>query len=358
MWNLLHGDVGYSFYNSTSVRSLIWERVPVTFSLAIGAAVLWLVIGISSGVLAATRPRSVADRVVTVTSLFFYSMPAFLLGLIFLYFLFFRLHLAGIAIFPGSGYVPLTEDPLAWAQHLILPWLTIALVTAALYSRLTRGSMLDVLGEDYIRTARAKGLRERRVVYRHGLRSAVTPVVTQFGIDLGTLLGGVIIVEIHLRAPGARSTRGAVGDDAGSAGHHRHRGGGGGVHRRRQHPRRHLLRAPRPAGQSALSEPQDLPHRRFRFGARIDDVEQRLGREARSSAGRSGRSAARGRGSSGKESSRRWSSRAWTTSSFACRISCRKPVARKTRGLDQPLERRTDAGDMPRVRGSRGARPG
>jgi peptide/nickel transport system permease protein len=195
LWNLLHGDVGYSFYNSTSVRSLIWQRLPVTFSLAIGAAILWLVMGVSSGVLAATRPRSLADRVVTVTVLFFYSMPAFLLGLIFLYFFFFRLHLAGIDFFPGSGYVPFTQSPLEWAQHLILPWLTIALVYAALYSRLTRGSMLDVLGEDYIRTARAKGLRERRVVYRHGLRSAITPVVTQFGIDLGTLLGGVIIVE-------------------------------------------------------------------------------------------------------------------------------------------------------------------
>jgi peptide/nickel transport system permease protein len=195
MWNLLHGDVGYSFYNSTSVRSLIWERLPVTLSLAIGAAVLWLVIGVSSGVLAATRPRSLPDRIVTVTALVFYSMPAFLLGLIFLYFLFFRLHLAGIDFFPGSGYVPLTENPWEWARHLILPWFTIALVTAALYSRLTRGSMLDVLGEDYVRTARAKGLRERRVVYRHGLRSAVSPVITQFGIDLGTLLGGVIIVE-------------------------------------------------------------------------------------------------------------------------------------------------------------------
>jgi peptide/nickel transport system permease protein len=195
LWNLLHGDVGYSFYNSTSVRSLIWQRLPVTFSLAIGAAILWLVMGVSSGVLAATRPRSLADRVVTVTVLFFYSMPAFLLGLIFLYFFFFRLHLAGIDFFPGSGYVPFTQSPLEWAQHLILPWLTIALVYAALYSRLTRGSMLDVLGEDYIRTARAKGLRERRVVYRHGLRSAISPVVTQFGIDLGTLLGGVIIVE-------------------------------------------------------------------------------------------------------------------------------------------------------------------
>jgi peptide/nickel transport system permease protein len=202
MWNLLHGDVGYSFYNSTSVRSLIWDRAPVTFSLAIGAAILWLFIGVSTGVLAATRPRSLADRVVTVAALFFYSMPAFLLGLIFLYFLFFRLHLAGITIFPGSGYVPLTKDPLQWAQHLLLPWFTIALVTAALYSRLTRGSMLDVLGEDYIRTARAKGLSERRVVYRHGLRSAITPVVTQFGIDLGTLLGGVIIVENIFGLPG------------------------------------------------------------------------------------------------------------------------------------------------------------
>jgi peptide/nickel transport system permease protein len=202
LWRLLHGDVGYSFYNSTSVRSLIWQRVPVTFSLAIGAAVLWLVIGLSSGVLAATRPRSLADRVVTVISLVFYSMPSFLLGLIFLYFLFYRLHLAGIDLFPGSGYVPLTQSPVQWAQHLILPWLTIALVTAALYSRLTRASMLEVLGEDYIRTARAKGLRERRVTYRHGLRAAVTPVVTQFGIDLGTLLGGVIIVENIFGLPG------------------------------------------------------------------------------------------------------------------------------------------------------------
>ena len=202
LWNLVHGDLGYSFYNSESVRSLVWQRLPVTLSLAIGAALIWLVIGVSSGVLAATRPRSLADRVVTVTALFFYSMPAFLLGLIFLYFLFFQLHLAGIDLFPGSGYVPLTQSPLRWAQHLLLPWFTIALVTAALYSRLTRGAMLDVLGEDYIRTARAKGLRERRVVYRHGLRSAVAPVVTQFGIDLGTLLGGSVITETIFAWPG------------------------------------------------------------------------------------------------------------------------------------------------------------
>jgi peptide/nickel transport system permease protein len=200
--HLLEGNLGYSFYNSSPVRSLIWQRVPVTFSLAIGAAIIWLAIGVISGVIASTRPRSWRDRVVTVFALVFYSMPAFLLGVIFLYFLFFRLHLAGITFFPGSGYVAFAQDPLSWAQHLILPWLTIALVTAATYSRLTRASMLDVLGEDYIRTARAKGLRERRVIFRHALRSALTPVVTQFGIDLGTLLGGVIIVENIFGLPG------------------------------------------------------------------------------------------------------------------------------------------------------------
>jgi peptide/nickel transport system permease protein len=200
--NLVRGNLGYSYYNSTAVRSLIWQRVPVTASLAIGAALIWLLLGVFSGVIAAVRPRSLVDRLVTGAALFFYSMPAFLLGVIFLYFLFFRLHLAGIGFFPASGYVALTTDPLRWAQHLLLPWFTIALVTAATYSRLTRSSMLDVLGEDYIRTARAKGLRESRVVYRHALRAALTPVVTQFGIDLGTLLGGVIIVENIFGLPG------------------------------------------------------------------------------------------------------------------------------------------------------------
>jgi peptide/nickel transport system permease protein len=181
---------------------LIWERIPVSFSLAIGAAVIWLLLGVSSGVLSAVLPRTFVDRSVTALALFFYSMPAFLLGVLLLYFLFYRLHLAGIALFPGSGYVALTSNPLEWARHLVLAWFTIALVIAATYSRLTRSSMLDVLGEDYIRTARAKGLRERRVVFRHALRSALTPVVTQFGIDLGTLLGGVIIVERIFGLPG------------------------------------------------------------------------------------------------------------------------------------------------------------
>lgn len=202
LWRLLHGDLGYSYYSSTPVTTLIRERIGVTASLALGAAVLWIVIGVASGVLAAVRPRSLADRAVTATALLFYSMPVFLLGLIFLYFLFYRLTLSGIGLFPGSGYVPLSQSPVDWAQHLALPWLSLALVTAATYTRLTRGAMLDVLGEDYVRTARSKGMRERRVIYRHALRSALTPMVTQLGIDLGTVLGGAIITENVFGLPG------------------------------------------------------------------------------------------------------------------------------------------------------------
>ncbi|TAM91116.1 MAG: ABC transporter permease [Jatrophihabitans sp.] len=202
LWRLLHGNLGYSYVNNESVTTIIKQDLPVTASVAIGGAVLWLIIGVVSGVVAATHPRSAADRTVTGFALFFYSMPTFLLGELCLLVLFYELHLAGVTFFPGSGYVPLTQDPYQWFVHMILPWITIALVTAATYSRLTRGSMLDVLGEDYIRTARSKGLAERRVVYRHGLRSALTPVLTQFGIDLGTLLGGIIITETVFGLPG------------------------------------------------------------------------------------------------------------------------------------------------------------
>ncbi len=205
-WHFLvrlgHGDLGYSYYNSEPVRSLIAARLPVTVSLTLGGAVLWLVMGVGIGVLAARRPRSLMDRGATVFVLAGLSMPTFLVGLLLLYFLFFRLHLAGIDAFPGGGYVPLTTDPALWAQHLALPWLTLALVSAATYSRLTRGSLLDVLGEDYVRTARSKGLSERRVVYQHALRGALTPVVTQLGIDVGALLGGAIITESVFGLPG------------------------------------------------------------------------------------------------------------------------------------------------------------
>jgi peptide/nickel transport system permease protein len=202
MGRLLHGDLGYSYYNSAPVRSLLASRLPVTVSLALGAAVVWMVVGVGVGVAAARRPRSMVDRGGTLLVLTGLSMPTFLVGLLLIYFLFFRLHLAGFGLFPASGYVPLTQDPGGWAQHLLLPWITLATVTAATYSRLTRSSLLEVLGEDYIRTARAKGLPEGRVVYRHGLRSALTPVVTQLGVDLGTLLGGVIVTEQVFGLPG------------------------------------------------------------------------------------------------------------------------------------------------------------
>ncbi|HUB41232.1 MAG TPA: ABC transporter permease [Streptosporangiaceae bacterium] len=202
VWNLLHGNLGYSYYSSEPVTSLIASRIGVTASLTIGGAVLWLVIGVSTGVLAATHPRSLIDKGATFFAVFFYSMPTFLLGLILLYLLFFQLHLAGIPIFPGSGYVSIFTNPLSWAQHLILPWIAVALTTAATYTRLTRAGMLEVLGEDYIRTARAKGVSEHRITYRHALRAALTSVVTQLGIDVGVLLGGAVVTENIFGLPG------------------------------------------------------------------------------------------------------------------------------------------------------------
>jgi peptide/nickel transport system permease protein len=184
------------------VRSLIATRLPVTVSLTLGGALMWLVLGVGIGVLAARRPRTLVDRGATLFVLTGLSMPTFLVGLLLLYVFFFRLHLAGVDAFPGGGYVPLTQSPAGWVRHLILPWLTLAVVSAATYTRLTRASLLEVLGEDYVRTARAKGITERRVVYRHALRSALTPMVTQLGIDVGTLLGGAIVTETVFGLPG------------------------------------------------------------------------------------------------------------------------------------------------------------
>ena len=204
---LFKGDLGFSFRNREPVRDTLLARLPATASLALGAAVVWLAIGIPIGILAATRPRSFRDRAATVFALAGLSFPTFVVGLIFLYvfFFLFRTEL-GIDLFPGNGYVPLTENPVEWARHLILPWFALALVSAASYSRVTRGSLLEVLGEDYIRTARAKGLSERRVTYRHGLRSALTPVVTLLGLDVGVLLGGAIVTEVIFGLQGIGQT--------------------------------------------------------------------------------------------------------------------------------------------------------
>jgi peptide/nickel transport system permease protein len=197
-----HHDLGYSYYHQQPVATVLKEAFPITLSLALGAAVIWLVIGVLSGVLSAVRRGSVWDRLSTTIALVLYSAPTFVLGLLILWVFYYQLTIHGIKWFPGQGYTYLTQSPTQWFKGLVLPWITLALVSAATYTRLTRGSLLEVLGEDYIRTARSKGLTERRVIYRHGLRSALTPVVSQFGIDVGTLLGGAIITESVFGMPG------------------------------------------------------------------------------------------------------------------------------------------------------------
>jgi peptide/nickel transport system permease protein len=206
VWRALHGDLGYDYYHQVPVTTIMGEALPITASLVVGAAIIWVCLGVTNGVVSAIRPRSVTDRSLTVFSLFFYSMPSFLLGLVFLYFLYYQLTLQGFTFFPAGGYAPLEAGFVEWLRHMILPWFTLALVQAATYTRLTRGSMLDVLGEDYIRTARSKGVGERRVVLRHGLRSALTPVVTQFGIDVAALLGGAVVTEQVFSLPGLGKT--------------------------------------------------------------------------------------------------------------------------------------------------------
>jgi peptide/nickel transport system permease protein len=200
---LLHGNLGYDYYHSVPVSSDMKSAFPITLSLVIGSAVIWLVIGLATGILSAVKTRSLLDRFFTTQALGFYSMPTFVLGelLILFFFLFLAKH--GVSLFPAPGtYTSFTKNPLSWAHDLILPWFTLALVSAATYTRLTRGSMLDTFGEDYIRTARSKGMSERRVIFRHNLRSSLTPVVTQFGLDVGVLIGGVIVTESVFSLPG------------------------------------------------------------------------------------------------------------------------------------------------------------
>lgn len=204
--NALHGNLGYDYYYQVPVTQILQQAIPITVSLAVGASVIWLILGVTNGVLSAVFPRSIVDRALTVFALFFYSFPSFLIGLTLLYFLYYRLTLNNIRIFPPGGYAPLSGGLYEWFIHMVLPWLALALVLAATYTRLTRGSMLDVLGEDYVRTARSKGISERRVILRHGLRSALTPVLTQFGIDLGQLVGGVVIIETVFSLPGLGKT--------------------------------------------------------------------------------------------------------------------------------------------------------
>lgn len=199
--NLLQGNLGYSYYKGESVDSVVAAALPDTASLVIGAAILWIGYGVFSGVVSAVRPRTFLDRGFTVSALFFYSMPTFVLGLSLIWIFAYKLSPV-TQFFPFHGFVSITANPGKWFEYLILPWLTLALVTAAGYTRLTRTAMLDVLGEDYIRTARSKGMPEGRVIRVHALRSALTPVVTLAGLDIGTALGGVIITETLFGIPG------------------------------------------------------------------------------------------------------------------------------------------------------------
>jgi len=191
---VLHFNLGYSYFSEEPVRTLIFNRLPATLSLTVGAVVLWIVLGIPVGIISAIKRGKLVDRAAMGTALVFVSMPVFWLGLIVL--LLFATDIGQIPIFPGANsYVGLTVSPVKWFESLILPWIVLAATQAAIYSRLLRGNLLEVMGEDYIRTARAKGLPERDVIFRHGLRSAITPVVTVLGIDIAGLLGGAVLTE-------------------------------------------------------------------------------------------------------------------------------------------------------------------
>jgi len=190
----LHFNFGYSYYSQASVTSLIFNRLPATISLTVGAVVLWVVMGIPVGIISAIKRGTFLDRASMTSALTFVSMPTFWLGLLVLYL--FGQVVGLVQIFPGPGsYVGLTVNPVKWFTSLILPWFVLAATQAAIYSRLLRGNLLEVMGEDYIRTARAKGVREGRVIFKHGIRSAITPVLTVLGIDIGGLLGGAVITE-------------------------------------------------------------------------------------------------------------------------------------------------------------------
>lgn len=181
---------GYSFQTYQEVFPEILARLPVTASLALGAGIIWLVGGIAVGVISAVWKGSLFDRLAMAVALAGVSLPIFFTGLLALAFL---VHSWGL--FGTPGYVPFTQDPFGWVQGLLLPWLTLAFLHAAMYARQTRAGMLEALSEDYIRTARAKGLSESKVVLKHALRPTLTPIVTIFGLDLGLVLGGAVLTE-------------------------------------------------------------------------------------------------------------------------------------------------------------------
>ena len=192
--------LGYSFFRRETVGALISRAAPVTFWLAIGAFLIWIAIGLFLGIIAALNRGKWLDRVIMGISLLGYSMPSFFIGLVLVFFVIIQLQWL-----PYPQFVQPWENPVQFFQTMILPWITLAILYAAFYIRLTRNQVLETFGEDYVRTARSKGLPERVVVVKHALRAGLTPIVTAAGLDLAGLLGGAIISENIFTLPGLGS---------------------------------------------------------------------------------------------------------------------------------------------------------
>ena len=238
----LSEDVYYSYGNFIPVKEEIARRLPISITLGVGAACIWLVLGIPIGILSAIRRNSFSSRAAMLFAIVGVSMPVFWLGQLLLYIFWFKL-----GIMPSSG---LEIGASIWDSILqgkfILPWIAVAVGYAAFYARMVRGNMIETMSDDYIRTARAKGISERRVIFKHGLRGALTPVVTMLGLDLATVIGGLFITESAVRSPRGRPTRGAVDrPQRFPDGHGCHRPGGA-LHRHREPLRRRRVRVPGP----------------------------------------------------------------------------------------------------------------
>lgn len=201
--------LGYSPTRQTTVNNVLGKAAPVTLSLTLGAFVLWMLVGVGLGVLSAVRRGRVVDKLLLGVSLIGYSFPTFFVGLIL-----YDIVSVKYGLLPSPGYVPLTHDPGGWFSGLLAPWITLALAYTALYVRLTRARMLDTLGSEYVRTARAKGLRAHRVVLKHGLRGALPPVITLAGLDVAGILGATAITEQVFNLDGIGSTVIAAVKDA------------------------------------------------------------------------------------------------------------------------------------------------
>ena len=206
LWNIIrHQSLGHSFVSRQPVRFLIGQDAPVTASLVFGGAIFWLSLSLPIGILSALRPRSIMDRVTMTFVLIGISAHPVWIGLILSFVVGYKLHWTPIAgycnFFPGNSAAQ-CSGPIQWAYHLILPWVTFMVLFAALYVRLVRANVIETMSEDYVRTARAKGASERRVMVQHVLRNSLLPVVTILGMDIGLALGGAIFTESIFNLPG------------------------------------------------------------------------------------------------------------------------------------------------------------